>query len=95
MRVRADVDIARKAGLELDRAHVVEEGEGAHHPPAVKGQDPPHLEAAEILAALVDDEVDQWRLQRSSRAEIGARGGGRLVEIARLAKLFFHTSSVS
>jgi hypothetical protein len=37
---------------------VVEEGERPHHPPAVERQHPADLETAEILAALVDDEVD-------------------------------------
>jgi hypothetical protein len=37
---------------------VVEEDEGADHPPGRVGQDAPDLEAAEVLATLVDDEVD-------------------------------------
>jgi len=37
---------------------VVEEDEGPDHAVRVERQHAPHLEAAEVLAALVDDEVD-------------------------------------
>jgi hypothetical protein len=46
VRVRAHVDAAREARLEVHRPHVVEEGEGAHHPVAVERQHAADLEAA-------------------------------------------------
>ena len=58
VRVRAHVDAAREARLELRRAHVVEEDERPDHPVRGEGQDAADLEAAEVAPPLVDDEFD-------------------------------------
>jgi hypothetical protein len=68
VRVRAHVDIARKAGLELHRPHVVEEGEGAHHPPAVNGSTRPTSKPPRSLR--------RWSMTRSIMGRL--RGGGAL-----------------
>src|SRR3546814_8953827 len=57
LRMRAHVDRAGDAGRHVDRAHMIEEDEGPHHPPLRIGQHAPDLESAEILASLIDDEV--------------------------------------
>jgi len=58
VRVRAHVDRLGDAGGHVHRAHVVEEDEGADRATLGEGQDAADLKAAEILAALVDDEFD-------------------------------------
>ena len=58
VRMRPHIDGARDARRELHRPHMIEEDERADHPPLRPGQHAPYLETAEVLASLVDDEVD-------------------------------------
>src|SRR3546814_6952064 len=60
MRVRQDVQLVGDAGRQVDRPHMVEEDEGADHPPPGEGQDAPDFEATrpEAAAAAVDHELD-------------------------------------
>jgi hypothetical protein len=41
---------------------MIEKYERPDHPPFGEGQNPPHLEPAEVLPALVDHEFDHWGL---------------------------------
>src|SRR5690606_33406687 len=59
VRVRAHVRLGRQAGREILRAHAVEEDEGSDHAALRERQHTAHFEAAEIAAALLDDELDQ------------------------------------
>src|SRR3546814_20548903 len=60
MRVRQDGQLVGDAGRQVDRPHMVEEDEGADHPPPGEGQDAPDFEATrpEAAAASVDHELD-------------------------------------
>ncbi len=58
VRVGTHVDRLGQARRHVHRPHVVEEGEGADHTALGERQDAADLKAAEILAALVDDEFD-------------------------------------
>jgi len=60
----ARIHVAREAGPEPGRTHVVEEDERPHHLVGGVGQDAAHLEPAEVLAPLVDDELDQFACSR-------------------------------
>ena len=51
-----------KPGAKVDRPHVVEEDERPDHPALRVGQHAPDLEAAEVPAPLVDDELDHAAL---------------------------------
>jgi hypothetical protein len=72
-----NIDAARKAGLEARRPHVVEKHEGPHHSPPHLRQHAPDLEPAEVLALLVDDEVDQGGLLIRARVGLFFIWGGR------------------
>src|SRR3546814_18711587 len=60
MRVRQDGQLVGDAGRQVDRPHMVEEDEGADHPPPGEGQDAPDFDATrpEAAEAAVDQELD-------------------------------------
>src|SRR5262245_42973408 len=57
MRMRPHVDALTRD--ELDRAHLVEEDEGANHLALRVRQGPAHLEASEVSRARCDDEIER------------------------------------
>jgi hypothetical protein len=61
------------AGLEVGRAHVVEEDERPDHPPLDEGQDAPDLEAAEVFAARLDHHLNHTNLPKTPERCIAGR----------------------